>query len=84
MNSASDSAHYNTYRLENSKNILESLDRFFSSFEKISNFKIQVAKHPREEENFKSPIYKNNKRFASKYLTGELIVNSKLVITTIS
>mgnify|MGYP001290115798 FL=1 len=84
MNSASDSAHYNTYRLENSKNILESLDRFFSSFEKTSNFKIQVAKHPREEENFKSPIYKNNKRFALKYLTGELVKSSKLVITTMS
>ncbi len=84
LNSASDSAHYNTYRLENSKNILESLDRFFSSFEKTSNLKIQVAKHPREEENFKSPIYKNNKRLASKYLTGELVKSSKLVITTMS
>lgn len=84
LNSASDSAHYNTNRPENSKNILESLDHFFSSFEKKSNLKIQVAKHPREEENFKSPIYKNNKRFASKYLTGELVKSSKLVITTMS
>ena len=84
INSASDSANYNTSRRENSKKILKSVNKFFNKLEKNFNFKIKVAKHPREEDNFNSPIYKNKKRFASKYFTSSLIYNSNLVITTMS
>lgn len=84
INSASDSANYNTSRKENSKKILKSVNKFFNKLEKNFNFKIKVAKHPREEDNFNSPIYKNKKRFASKYFTSRLIYNSNLVITTMS
>ena len=84
LKSASDSANYNTSRRENSKKTLESLNIFFNNLEKNFGFKIKVAKHPREEDNFNSPIYKNKKRFASKYSTLKLIRNSKLVITTMS
>ena len=84
INSASDSANYNTSRTENSKKILKSVNKFFIKLEKNFNFKIKIAKHPREEDNFNSPIYKNKKRFASKYLTNELIYASNLVITTMS
>ncbi len=84
LKSASDSANYNTSRRENTKKVLNSLNNFFDNLEKNFGFKINIAKHPREEDNFNSPIYKNKKRFASKYLTGKLIYNSKLVITTMS
>ena len=84
LKSASDSANYNTSRLENSKYILKSLDNFFNYLEKNLNFHITIAKHPREEENFNSTIYKNKKRFASKYLTSELVFDSNIVITTMS
>ena len=84
INSASDSANYNASRRENSKKILKSVNKFFNKLEKNFNFKIKIAKHPREEDNFNSPIYKNKKRFASKYLTNKLIYTSNLVITTMS
>lgn len=84
IKSASDSANYNTSRRENSKIILKSLNNFFNHLEKNFNFKIKIAKHPREEDNFNSPIYKNKKRFASKNLISKLVYNSNLVITTMS
>ena len=84
LKSVSDSANYNTSRRENSKKVLKSLNIFFNNLEKNFGFKIKIAKHPREEDNFNSPIYKNKKRFASKYSTLKLIRDSKLVITTMS
>ena len=84
LNSASDSAHFNVGRRENSKIVLQSIDKFFSKLEKKFRLKVQIAKHPREEENFMSPIYKGKKRYASKYHTRELVQNSRLVITTMS
>ncbi len=84
LKSVSDSANYNTIRKENSKKVLKSLNNFFNYLEKNLSFKIKIAKHPREEDNLNSPIYKNKKRFASKYLTSKLIYDSNLVITTMS
>lgn len=84
LKSSSDSAHYNTTRLENSSKVLKSINTFFNNLEKNFSFKINIAKHPREEDNFDSPIYRNKKRFASKYLTTKLVYESKLVITTMS
>ena len=84
LKSASDSANYNSSRRENSTKVLKSLNKFFENLEKNLSFKINIAKHPREENNSNSPIYKNKKRFASKYLTSKLVHESKLVITTMS
>lgn len=84
LKSSSDSAHYNTTRAENSSKVLKSINTFFNNLEKNFSFKINIAKHPREEDNFDSPIYRNKKRFASKYLTTKLVYESKLVITTMS
>lgn len=83
-NSASDSANYNTLRRENSLKVLNSIDKFFNHLEKKFKLDIKIAKHPREEDNFNSPIYKSNKRFNSKNLTRDLVSNSNVVITTMS
>jgi hypothetical protein len=84
IKSASDSAHYNTSRLENSEKILKSVNNFLYCLEKEFNYNINIAMHPREEENLNSPLHNEGKRFASKYLTNELVSESSLVITTMS